>query len=229
MKIKNGATWDDLFPKTKATITILNNGKTVEEVIASTLSTLGTKIDLATAQAEIQKIVGSAPGALDTLQELATALNNDASFAATITAALANKVDKVVGKGLSTEDFTTDLKTKLNALTNYTHPGGDGNLHVPATSTTNNGKVLKAGSTAGSLIWSTLAVTDITNLQYTLDNKAEKTNVYTKTEVDAKLTGVVTSGNVYTKTEVDTKVATKARVVVSATEDTTADFWFQEI
>lgn len=32
---------------------------------------------------------------------------------------LNNKVDKVEGKGLSTEDFTTELKNKLNSLKNY--------------------------------------------------------------------------------------------------------------
>ena len=37
----------------------------------------------------------------------------------------------------------------------YTHPTGDGNLHVPATGTTNSGKVLTAGATAGSLSWTT--------------------------------------------------------------------------
>lgn len=41
----------------------------------------------------------------------------------------------------------------------YTHPTGDGNLHVPSTSTTNNGKFLMAGSTAGSLSWGTPANT----------------------------------------------------------------------
>jgi hypothetical protein len=49
-------------------------------------------------------------------------------------------------------------KTKLDGLSNYTHPTGDGNLHVPATSTTNAGKVLTAGSTAGSLSWTTPSV-----------------------------------------------------------------------
>ncbi len=50
-------------------------------------------------------------------------------------------------------------KTKLDGVAtnanNYAHPTGDGNLHVPATGTTNAGKVLTAGSTAGSLIWAT--------------------------------------------------------------------------
>lgn len=36
-----------------------------------------------------------------------------------VTSALNNKVDKVSGKQLSTEDFTTTLKTKLESLSNY--------------------------------------------------------------------------------------------------------------
>ena len=43
--------------------------------------------------AAINALVNSAPGALDTLNELANALGGDANFAATITAALANKLD----------------------------------------------------------------------------------------------------------------------------------------
>ena len=50
-------------------------------------------------------------------------------------------------------------KNKLDgvasAANNYTHPTNDGNLHVPATGTDNNGKVLTAGATAGSLSWAT--------------------------------------------------------------------------
>lgn len=46
----------------------------------------------------------------------------------------------------------------------YTHPTSDGNLHVPATGTTNNGKVLTAGAEAGSLSWQTPSATDSTKL-----------------------------------------------------------------
>ena len=42
----------------------------------------------------IAALVNSAPGALDTLQELAAALGNDANFAATVTNALAGKLGK---------------------------------------------------------------------------------------------------------------------------------------
>lgn len=162
MKIKNGANWDNLFPKTKASITVLNDGTTVAD-------------------------------------------------------ALDNKVDKVSGKQLSTEDFTSTLKTKLNSLSNYTHPTGDGNLHVPATSSINNGKFLKAGSTTGSITWSAIAIADVANLQTEINKKANATDIYTKSQIDTKLSGVITDGNVYSK------------IVVGATEDKTADFWFQEI
>ena len=65
--------------------------------------------------------------------------------------------------------FMTDAeRTKLTGIAtganNYVHPTTDGNLHVPATSTTNNGKVLKAGATAGSLSWSSLTTADISNI-----------------------------------------------------------------
>jgi hypothetical protein len=66
--------------------------------------------------ARIQDVVAAAPEALDTLQEIAEALNNDPDFAGTMTTQLAGKVDKVTGKGLSTEDYTTAEKTKLSGI-----------------------------------------------------------------------------------------------------------------
>ena len=59
-------------------------------------------------------------------------------------------------------------KTKLDGIasgaTNYVHPTTDGNLHVPATGTTNNGKVLTAGATAGSLSWVTIPSAPVTSV-----------------------------------------------------------------
>lgn len=76
-----------------------------------------------------------------------------------------------------------------NGYTNYTHPTGDGNLHVPATGTTNNGKVLTAGPTDGSLSWTTPSgggawgsitgtLSSQTDLQSALDGKASSTHVH---------------------------------------------------
>lgn len=66
---------------------------------------------------------------------------------------LSGYVQKEAGKGLSTNDFTDAEKTKLEGLKNYTHPTGDGNLHVPANGTSNGGKVLTATATAGVYEW----------------------------------------------------------------------------
>ncbi|MBU3193455.1 hypothetical protein [Clostridium algidicarnis] len=132
MKIKSGVGWDELFPKTKATVTELADGKTVEQTITEILGILSTKVTSAEVENKIKIIVGSAPAALDTLQEIATALNNDANFAGTMTTLMSKKVDKVEGKQLSTEDFTSALKTKIESLKinpdgtaqviQYTHP-----------------------------------------------------------------------------------------------------------
>lgn len=45
---------------------------------------------------------------------------------------LGGKVDKVSGKQLSTNDYTTAEKNKLAGLRNYSHPTTSGNKHIPA-------------------------------------------------------------------------------------------------
>nr|DAL49972.1 MAG TPA_asm: hypothetical protein [Caudoviricetes sp.] len=51
-----------------------------------------------------------------------------------------NKVDKISGKGLSTNDYTTEEKAKLEGIeenaNNYTHPTTAGNKHIPSGGTT---------------------------------------------------------------------------------------------
>lgn len=75
---------------------------------------------------KINEIIDSAPEALNTLKELADALNNEPDFAATVADSLANKVDKEEGKGLSTEDFTTSNKKQLSYLANFFKPIPEG-------------------------------------------------------------------------------------------------------
>ena len=65
---------------------------------------------------------------------------------------------------------------------NYVHPTGDGNKHVPTNGTTNGGKVLTAGATAGVYTWNSLSsgVTDHVNLS----NIGTKTHATLDSEVD---------------------------------------------
>lgn len=65
---------------------------------------------------KISEIVNSAPGTLDTLNEIAAALNNDSNFATTINTQLETKVDKVKGKQLSTNDYSAEEKNTVAQL-----------------------------------------------------------------------------------------------------------------
>ncbi len=68
---------------------------------------------------KVSGIVNSAPETLDTLQELATALGNDANFATTVSTQIGKKVDKVDGMSLTHNDLTNDLKANYDAAYNY--------------------------------------------------------------------------------------------------------------
>lgn len=75
---------------------------------------------------KVAELVSGSPETLDTLRELSTALGDDPNFAATVAAQIGGKVDKVAGKGLSTEDYTSAERSKLAGIApganHYTHP-----------------------------------------------------------------------------------------------------------
>lgn len=71
---------------------------------------------------KLDDIVNGAPEAMDTLKELADAIAANSNVMDALNSAIGGKVDKADGKGLSTEDYTTEEKTKLAGLSNYTHP-----------------------------------------------------------------------------------------------------------
>lgn len=80
------------------------------------------------------------------------------STTASFTTALKTKLDQVRSDATKTEFSVNNGKLIIDSLEKdvYLHPDGDGNLHVPATGTQSNGKVLTAGSTAGSMSWKLL-------------------------------------------------------------------------
>ena len=101
-------------------------------------------------------------------------------------------------------------KTKLDGIAtganNYTHPTGDGNLHVPATGTTNNGKVLTAGATAGSLSWTAIPAAPISSV-------AGKTGAVTLVKGDVGL------ANVDNTSDADKPVSTATQTALNAKQD----------
>lgn len=75
---------------------------------------------------KVAEIVADAPEDFDTLKEMSDWIAGHEDSAAAMnsqiqanTLAIAGKVDKVTGKGLSTEDYTSAEKSKLAGLSNY--------------------------------------------------------------------------------------------------------------
>jgi hypothetical protein len=100
------------------------------EMRAAMMADIYTKTEVDDAvDTAINNLISSAPGTLNTLDELAASLGDDANFASTITTALTGKVDKVTGKGLSTEDYSSAEKSKLAGIaTGATANDTDANL-----------------------------------------------------------------------------------------------------
>ncbi len=166
---------------------------------------------------------------------------NTAAIAANTTA-IQSKVDKVDGFGLSSNDFTSQEKTKLAGLSNYTLPTASdtvkGGIKV-GSGLTMNGEVLSAtgGGMADSVEWDNVlskpefatvatsgAYNDLsgkpslstvaTSGSYNdLSNKPTIPTVdVTKSYVDTQLATKANASNVYTKSEVDSKVSSVYRV-----------------
>lgn len=138
--------------------------------------------------------------------------------AATASAAGSNGLVPAPAAGKQSMYLRGDGTWQTPTDTRYTHPTGDGNMHVPVTGTTNNGKFLQAGSTAGAVQWaavskSTVGLGNVDNTsdankpvstaqQTALNNKVDKvsgkglsTNDYTAAE-KTKLSGIATGAQV---------------------------------
>lgn len=67
-------------------------GASINDAAASATTTYSSNKIVALINTAVSGLVASAPGALDTLDELASALGDDANFAATVSTALGNRV-----------------------------------------------------------------------------------------------------------------------------------------
>lgn len=113
------------------------------------------------------------------------------------------------------------IKNKIASST-YVHPTTDGNKHVPATGTANNGKVLKAGSTAGTFSWQPLIKGDV-GLSL-VDNTADMSkpvSTLQRAAINGAKTEAVSVANAYTDTKVTGLYKYKGSVVNESNLPTT--------
>ncbi len=98
-------------------------------------------------------------------------------------------------------DNTYWTKTGGYSLADYEHPTGDGNLHVPATGTSNNGKFLMAGNTQGSFKWASItkSAVGLGNVDNTSDVD-KPVSTAQQTAIDNAKTGAINEAKGYTDT-----------------------------
>lgn len=166
-------------------INVLIGGSSVPSQIRSAVDGLATETYV---DNKVAGIVNSAPETLDTLNELATALGNDPNFATTVATQIGTKVDKVSGKGLSTNDYTTTEKNKLSGIASgaEVNQNAFSNVAVGTTTIAADGKTDTLTIAAGSNITLT---PDATNDKITI---AATDTVYTHPSY-TKRTGVPTA------------------------------------
>ena len=103
----------ELYPKTSADNVFAASGTDLETLL-TTIPTTETVNGLISDA--IDALIDGAPATYDTLKEISDWIATHQSEYEALIAAIAGKVDKVEGKGLSTNDFTDTLLTKLNGI-----------------------------------------------------------------------------------------------------------------
>ena len=83
-------------------------------------------------QQSISNVIGSAPNALDTLYELAEALDNDPNFATTITNQIGQKADKTTATTSANGLMSSTDKSKLDTIAEGANKSADFNAVVSA-------------------------------------------------------------------------------------------------
>ncbi|MCV2395908.1 hypothetical protein OEB99_16455 [Actinotalea sp. M2MS4P-6] len=107
------------FPVADGAVALAKLSAALQASIAKADASLNQAEVDARAQLIVDAVVASAPGALDTLNELAAALGDDANFASTVTTALAGKVPTtrtVAGKALDADVALAPVDVGLDAV-----------------------------------------------------------------------------------------------------------------
>ena len=103
---------------------------------------------------------------------------------------LNTKVDKIEGKDLSSNDFTDDLKTKLEGLSNYNDNELKASIENKVDKITGKGLSTEDYTSEEKTKLAGLINYNDTEIKTSLNSKANSADVYTKSEVDNKVSSI---------------------------------------
>ncbi len=172
--------------------------------------------NITTAHNATNVVVNSSDGTNGTINSATPTL------AGVMTATDKSKLDGITTGATANVGTVTSIATS-GAITGGTvtstgtisHSTADGYLHVPATGTTNNGKVLTAGATAGSLSWTAIPSAPVTSV-------AGKTGAVTLVKADVGLNNVENTAD-NTKNVLSATKLTTARTIGGVSFDGTSN------
>lgn len=172
--LRNDNTWQ-VIPSAstsqKGIVQLNNNINSTATDQAATPNAVKTAYDLAASKASTAVATTSANGLmsssdktkLDSIASGANVNQNAFSFVKVGTTNIeadntTDTLELVAGTGITLTADATNDKITISGVNQYVHPTTDGNKHVPANGTTNNGKFLQATAAAGTYQWADLPV-----------------------------------------------------------------------
>lgn len=138
--------WEKWFQKTVADAVLMSDSDSEEKNIVDYIDE------------KIADLIGGAPGAYDTLKEIADYIADHAEVAEALNTAITNKANKDHGHNNATQSSSGFMsgadKEKLDGVdtgaNNYVHPSTSGNKHIPSGGS--SGQILRWDSD-GTAVW----------------------------------------------------------------------------
>lgn len=192
-------------------------------------------------QTAVANLVGSAPDTLNTLGELAIAIEEHQDVTDALDAAITNKVDKISGKGLSTNDYTTTEKTKLSGIATgaEVNQNAFSNVVVGSTTITADSKTDSLTLAGSNVTLTPDATNDIVTIGITKANVVaalgytpptsdtnthySSKNVVGSSTATSNTTSALTNGNVYLNSVENGSVTSTHKISGSGATTVTTD------
>lgn len=183
--------------------------------LPNSTGTLALTTDISTA---ISNLVNSAPSTLDTLNELAIALGNDANFATTITTALGNKLDSSTAAStyLTQASASSTYLTQTSASSTYLTQANASSTYLTQSNASSTYAPIASPTFTGTVGGITKSMVGLGNVDNTSDSD-KPVSTATQTALNAKLDSSTASSTYLTQTNASTTYAPLASPALTGT------------